>query len=168
LKGAVAALGRALEFDPDYAPAIFSLGTVEYQRGKHAEGRRLFHVSNADGLAPRAANALEPSAPMWSSAPAGERATLARGIDTAEVQGPQPGDTHMSIEELKAEALRLDPEARAYLARVLLASLDAMSSVEIEKLWTDEAVGRDEELESGVVRAYPGDEVLARARARRG
>jgi len=44
LTGAVAALGRALEFDPDYAPAIFSLGTVEYQRGKHAEGRRLFHV----------------------------------------------------------------------------------------------------------------------------
>jgi len=44
LKGAVAALRRALEFDPEYAPAIFSLGTVEYQRGKHAEGRRLFHV----------------------------------------------------------------------------------------------------------------------------
>jgi Flp pilus assembly protein TadD len=44
LTGAVAALRRALEFDPEYAPAIFSLGTVEYQRGKHAEGRRLFHV----------------------------------------------------------------------------------------------------------------------------
>jgi tetratricopeptide (TPR) repeat protein len=44
LKGAVAALRRALEFDPDYAPAIFSLGTVEYQRGKQAEGRRLFRL----------------------------------------------------------------------------------------------------------------------------
>jgi Flp pilus assembly protein TadD len=44
LKGAVAALRRALEFDPQYAPAIFSLGTVEYQRGKHAAGRRLFHL----------------------------------------------------------------------------------------------------------------------------
>jgi Flp pilus assembly protein TadD len=44
LKGAVAALRRALECDPEYAPAIFSLGTVEYQRGKHAEGRRLFHL----------------------------------------------------------------------------------------------------------------------------
>ena len=73
----------------------------------------------------------------------------------------------MSIEELKAEALRLDPEARAYLARVLLASLDGMSDAEIERLWIDEAVARDEELNSGAARAYPADEVLARARARR-
>lgn len=42
LKGAVAALHRALAFAPGYSPAIFSLGTVEYQRGKCAEGRRLF------------------------------------------------------------------------------------------------------------------------------
>jgi tetratricopeptide (TPR) repeat protein len=43
LEGAVAALTRALEFAPGYAPAIFSLGTVEYQRGNLAAGRRLFH-----------------------------------------------------------------------------------------------------------------------------
>ena len=40
----------------------------------------------------------------------------------------------MSIEELKAEALRLYPEARAYLARVLLTSLDGTSDAEIERL----------------------------------
>jgi hypothetical protein len=74
----------------------------------------------------------------------------------------------MSIEELKAEALRLDPEARAYLARVLLASLDGMNDAEVERLWIDEAVARDDELNRGAVRAYPADEVLARARARRG
>ena len=73
----------------------------------------------------------------------------------------------MSIEELKAEALRLDPEARAYLARVLLASLDGMSEAEIERLWIDEAVARDEELNRGAARAFSADEVLARARARR-
>lgn len=43
VKGAVAALKMALHFVPAYAPAIFSLGTVEYQRGKPAAGRRLFH-----------------------------------------------------------------------------------------------------------------------------
>ena len=43
VKRAVAALNRALEFAPEYAPAIFSLGTVEYQRGNRAAGRRLFH-----------------------------------------------------------------------------------------------------------------------------
>ena len=74
----------------------------------------------------------------------------------------------MSIEELKAEALRLDPEARAYLARVLLASLDGMSHTETEKLWLDEAIVRDDELNSGTARAYPADDVLARVRARRG
>jgi hypothetical protein len=42
-----------------------------------------------------------------------------------------------------------------------------MSEAEIEKLWIDEAIRRDEELDTGAARAYPADEVLARARARR-
>ena len=73
----------------------------------------------------------------------------------------------MGFEELKDEVLRLNPEARALLARELLASLDAMSEAEIEKLWVDEAIRRDEELDSGAAQAYPADEVLNRARARR-
>ena len=73
----------------------------------------------------------------------------------------------MSIEELKNEALRLNPEARAHLARDLLESLDVMSEAEIEKLWIDEAIRRDEELDKGTVHAYPADDVLARMRARR-
>jgi hypothetical protein len=73
----------------------------------------------------------------------------------------------MSADELKAEALRLDPQTRADLARELLASLDTLSEAEIEKLWLDEAVRRDEELDSGVAHAQPADEVLNRARARR-
>ncbi len=73
----------------------------------------------------------------------------------------------MRVEQLKEEALRLSPEARAYLARELLVSLDALSDAEIEKLWIDEAIRRDEELDSGTARAYPADDVLARARARR-
>ena len=73
----------------------------------------------------------------------------------------------MSVDELKAEVLRLDPEARADLARELLASLDGLSEAEVEKLWIDEAIRRDEELDSGAAHAYPVDEVLNRARARR-
>jgi len=72
----------------------------------------------------------------------------------------------MSVDELKAEVLRLDPQTRAYLARELLASLDTLSEAEVEKLWLDEAIRRDEELDSGAARAYPADEVLDRARAR--
>ncbi len=73
----------------------------------------------------------------------------------------------MSVEELKEEILRLGPEARAYLARELLASLDAMSESEIEALWMQEAIRRDEELDSGTARSYPSDEVFDRARSRR-
>jgi hypothetical protein len=73
----------------------------------------------------------------------------------------------MSIEELKNEALRLNQESRAYLARELLASLDDMSESEIEQLWLLEAVRRDEELDKGIARSYPADEVFARARVRR-
>ena len=73
----------------------------------------------------------------------------------------------MSVDELKAEVLRLDPQTRAFLARELLASLDALSEAEIENLWLDEALRRDDEVDSGVTRAYPADEVLDRARTRR-
>ncbi len=41
-EGAVSALQRALELKPTYAPAILSMGSVEYQRGRKAEGRRWF------------------------------------------------------------------------------------------------------------------------------
>ncbi|MEI6452725.1 MAG: addiction module protein [Actinomycetes bacterium] len=74
----------------------------------------------------------------------------------------------MTIDELKAEALRLAPEGRADLARELLASLDALSDSEIERLWLDEAERRLAQLESGNATADPSDVVLARVRARRG
>lgn len=41
--GAVSALQRLLKFAPTYAPAILSMASVEHQRGRTAEGRRLFH-----------------------------------------------------------------------------------------------------------------------------
>ena len=72
----------------------------------------------------------------------------------------------MSIEELTTEALRLSPASRARLARELLASLDTLSAADLEQLWLDEAVRRDDELAQGTARLEPADEVLARARAR--
>ena len=55
----------------------------------------------------------------------------------------------MSIDQLKMEALRLEPKERAYLAREILASLENMDEREIEQLWLDEAVRRDEDLDRG-------------------
>ena len=74
----------------------------------------------------------------------------------------------MTADELKTQALQLDPQARAELARELLSSLDSLSEAEIERLWLDEAARRDRELEAGTVEAIPAEEVLARAKARRG
>jgi hypothetical protein len=70
----------------------------------------------------------------------------------------------MSIDEIKTEALKLNPASRARLARDLLASLDTLSAADLEQLWLDEAVRRDDELDQGTARLQPADEVLARAR----
>ena len=60
-----------------------------------------------------------------------------------------------SLEELKSEALKLAPEARAKLAQVLLESLEDLSEAEIERLWVEEAVRRDEQVDAGKVPLRP-------------
>ena len=40
-EGCMQALERAVEIKPDYAPAVLALGSVEYQRERKAEGRKL-------------------------------------------------------------------------------------------------------------------------------
>ena len=72
----------------------------------------------------------------------------------------------MGVEIIKGEALRLSPKERAFSTRELLASLDAMSEADIERLWVDEAIRRDDEIDKGTSQTYPAEEALARARAR--
>jgi Putative addiction module component len=74
----------------------------------------------------------------------------------------------MTIEELKREALQLDPSTRASLARDLLVSLDDLSEAEVERLWLEEASRRHDEVVSGAVETIPMDEVFAQARSKRG
>lgn len=45
----------------------------------------------------------------------------------------------MSLKELEAEALKLDPKARARLAGKLLESLEDLSEEENLRLWVEEA-----------------------------
>ena len=49
----------------------------------------------------------------------------------------------MSIDELEAEVLKLEPRARARLAERLLDSLERLSDEENEQLWSEEAERRD-------------------------
>ena len=73
----------------------------------------------------------------------------------------------MTSEELEKEAMRLAPEARAHLASQLISSLDDLSDSEVERLWLEEAVRRDAELDSGSAGSSPVEDVIARARAGR-
>ncbi|NTU70718.1 MAG: addiction module protein [Coriobacteriia bacterium] len=73
----------------------------------------------------------------------------------------------MTIEELKREALRLDPSGRANLARELLESLDDLPVDDVERLWLEEAERRRLEALAGNTVPIPMDEVFARARASR-
>jgi hypothetical protein len=54
----------------------------------------------------------------------------------------------MSIDDLEAEVLKLEPRARARLAERLLDSLERLSDEENEQLWAEEAERRDAEWDS--------------------
>jgi hypothetical protein len=71
----------------------------------------------------------------------------------------------MTIDELKREALQMDPSMRASLARDLLESLDDLSEAEIEQLWLDEAERRHQQIVSGAVETVSMEEALSKARA---
>ncbi len=70
----------------------------------------------------------------------------------------------MTIDELKREALQLDPSTRASLARDLLESLDELTETEIEQLWLEEAERRHQQIVSGAVETVSMEEALSKAR----
>lgn len=69
-----------------------------------------------------------------------------------------------NLESLEAEVLRLPPAERSHLLERLIASLD--SDPEVEAAWEREADRREAELESGSIVEVPGEEAIARLRAR--
>ena len=70
------------------------------------------------------------------------------------------------VNELAAEVLDLPPEDRARILELLIASFEPKSNA--QKAWMDLALSRREELRSGKLAMVPGDEALARVRARIG
>ena len=72
----------------------------------------------------------------------------------------------MNLEELEAEVLKLNPQARAQLAAKLLQSLEDLSDAENERLWAEEALRRHGELETGAAIPRAAEDVFREARAR--
>ena len=71
---------------------------------------------------------------------------------------------NIPVHDLEAEALSLPPEDRARLLERLIASFEPKSRA--QKAWMALALRRQEEVQSGSIAMAPGDEVLARVRAR--
>ncbi len=70
----------------------------------------------------------------------------------------------MKLEVLEAEVLQLAPADRSHLLERLIVSLAA--DPEVQEAWEREADRREAELESGSVAAVPGEEAIARLRAK--
>jgi putative addiction module component (TIGR02574 family) len=68
------------------------------------------------------------------------------------------------LEVLEAEVLKLDAPDRMHLLEKLIASLDV--DPDVEQAWEQLADQREAELDSGAVKAVPGEEVLKRLRSR--
>ncbi|MGE3491982.1 MAG: addiction module protein [Vicinamibacterales bacterium] len=64
--------------------------------------------------------------------------------------------------EVLADALRLEPDARADVAAELLASLDGPVDPDAETAWDAEIERRIEAIEAGTVRLEPWSEVKRR------
>jgi putative addiction module component (TIGR02574 family) len=71
-----------------------------------------------------------------------------------------------SLEQLQSQALELPAEDRARLIELLIASFEPKT--EAQQAWIEEAVRRCDEVRSGKVSMLPGDDALARVRARLG
>ena len=72
----------------------------------------------------------------------------------------------MRIEDLEAEALKLDPKGRARLAERLLKSLDNLGPDENDRIWAEEAQRRADAQDAGTLSSRPAADVLRDARAR--
>ena len=68
------------------------------------------------------------------------------------------------VHDLEAEILDLPPEDRARLLERLIASFEPKSDA--QKAWLELALRRQDEVRAGKLSMVPGDEALARVRAR--
>ena len=71
-----------------------------------------------------------------------------------------------TYDEIMNAALALPPRERELLAEHLMESLHGEDQETINALWAEEAERRNREIEDGIVKAIPGEEVMSRLRSR--
>ncbi len=67
-----------------------------------------------------------------------------------------------SARELFEEAMKLDPQERATLVRLLIEALDAEIEEGVDEAWRAEIERRMAELDAGSVKTIPWEEIRAR------
>jgi putative addiction module component (TIGR02574 family) len=72
----------------------------------------------------------------------------------------------MSIEDIEAAVLQLDPKARARLATKLIQSLDGLSGEELTQVWAEEAHRLDADLDADPDSEISAENVFREARSR--
>jgi len=70
------------------------------------------------------------------------------------------------LEELKKKSRLLTVQEQATPARILIEGLDASTDSNVEQLWVAESQRRYQAYIRGEIEAFPGDEVMTRARKR--
>jgi len=68
----------------------------------------------------------------------------------------------MGLHEFEHDALTLSINDRAHLAHSLLVSLENIPDDEVERLWLEEAIRRDSDIDVGLGTLIPADEVFKR------
>ena len=68
-----------------------------------------------------------------------------------------------AIERIVTEALRLPPQARAFVAEKLIESLDAEPEGPLSPAWTAEVRKRCREVDAGLVHLRDAEDVFAKA-----
>lgn len=71
-----------------------------------------------------------------------------------------------SVSEIQREIQSLSAADQVELLRALIEGLDEGVDEDVERVWLEEAQRRHRELLNGTVTATPGEEVIAKARAR--
>lgn len=76
------------------------------------------------------------------------------------------GDNTMNPDPKKIldEALKLEPKTRAYVAEILLESLDFEEDFAVSKAWREELRRRCAEIDSGAATLLEGESVIAELR----
>ena len=74
----------------------------------------------------------------------------------------------VSREKLFHDALQLEQQDRAELAKLLIDSLDSATEQDVEEAWAREIDRRATELDAGTAETIPWETVRARLRASRG